>query len=134
MKLDLSDKKRVFSKYDIRGIYPDQIDEELVGVVSKVLAEKIFPSGKIVVGHDARVSSPSLYATAIDALSQYEDVEIIEVGLITTPMLTFLIKHLEADGGITITASHNPKEYNGIKVAKADGDPVSGEEIYTLLT
>ena len=127
-------KKVAFSKYDIRGIYPDQINEEVVEAVSRILAEKVFKSGKIVLGHDARNSSPNLYEAARNAFSEYKDIEVLEAGLITTPMLTFLINHLDTVGGVTITASHNPKEYNGMKIAKAGGDPVSGEEIYDMLT
>ena len=125
--------KEVFSKFDIRGIYPDRVSEDLVSEVAKTLSEKVFIKGRVVVGHDARTSSPSLYKKAIETLRENAKLEIIEVGLVSTPMMTFLVNDLKADGGIMITASHNPKEYNGIKAMRKGGDPISGEDIYAIL-
>ena len=86
----------------------------------------------MVLGHDARNSSSSLHQSAKDALEK-EGVEVLDIGMMTTPMLAFLINNLKADGGIMITASHNPKEYNGVKAARGNGEPIGGEEIYKLL-
>ena len=125
--------KEIFREYDIRGVYPDQINEELTESVAKALAENVFIKGKVVVGHDARHSSPSLYKTALQTLGTYDSLDIIEAGMVTTPMLHFLVSHLEACGGIIITASHNPKEHNGIKVLNGEMMPVSGKDILKLL-
>lgn len=135
MNFDLASRKEVFKEYDIRGIYPDQIDEELVREVVSTLADKVFKKGRVVVGHDARVSSPSLYQEAVKEIKKHEGVEPVEVGLMTTPMLAFLIKSEQAEGGLCITASHNPKEYNGIKMAKGGRDikVIGGKEIYQIM-
>ena len=89
---------------------------------------------RIVVGHDARLSSPTLYRAAIKGLRATDyRLQLIKVGLATTPMLTFLVHHFKAAGGIMITASHNPKEYNGIKVVGKNAEPIGGKEIYKLV-
>jgi len=133
MKVDIDAIRPVFKKYDIRGEYPVLINEDLVVLVSKALAEKEFKKGKVVVGMDARKSSPSLYEAACTTLEGFGDIEVERVGLITTPMLAFLVNHLDAVGGMMITASHNPKDDNGIKVAKRGGGPMGGEEILELV-
>jgi len=135
MRKDLASRKMVFKGYDIRGTYPDQINEELVEEVSRALIKKVFGKGKVVVGHDVRKSSPQLYKAVLGALKALEGVEVLEVGLMTTPMLAFLIKDTNAVGGICITASHNPKEYNGLKMIKGGEDlkVVGGKEIYELM-
>ena len=122
----------IFRAYDIRGLYPEEINEEVVGKIGKVLG-KYFGGGKIVVGYDARLSSLSLYKTLNDELRIMNNVNLLEAGLITTPMLTFLVNKLGASGGVMITASHNPKEYNGLKMVGRGGIPISGEEIYNLI-
>ena len=125
-------QKNIFGKYDIRGIYPGEIDEILVADVASALASKVFKKGPVILGHDARNSSPSLYKAAYEALGN-KGVKVLGIGMMTTPMLIFFIKDLNATGGIMITASHNPGEYNGIKAATEDGSPISGEDIYKLL-
>jgi len=117
-----------YHAYDIRGIYPDEVNIELVEKVIPVLVKSFFGDGKIVVGHDPRIGSDKLYNATIKELIN-EKREIIEVGLMTTPMLTFLVHDLDAGGGIIITASHNPKEYNGLKVLGRGGEPISGVDI-----
>jgi len=83
----------------------------------------------VVLGHDARLSSPELYGACIEALEKEKGVQVIQAGLITTPMLYFLVNKHKAAGGITITASHNPKEYNGLKMVRASAIPVSGKDV-----
>ncbi|OGY56734.1 MAG: hypothetical protein A2Y84_01445 [Candidatus Colwellbacteria bacterium RBG_13_48_8] len=119
----------IFKKYDIRGLYPTEVNETLARQVADVLAQKLFERGKVVVGHDPRGSSLPLYKALISALEGYPDVELAKAGMITTPMLTFLVHHLRAAGGIVVTASHNPKEYNGFKVIGDQGLLVGGEDI-----
>lgn len=133
MDARLDAKKAAFKQYDIRGSYPDLVDESLVEIVSRALGEKLFRTGKVVLGMDGRISSPSLLNAAKKGLMSIGDIEIEEVGLMTTPMLAFLVNHLGAIGGIMITASHNPKEDNGMKVANSSGEPIGGEEILKLL-
>lgn len=132
-------KSSIFGAYDIRGKYPNEINEKVVGeiipAIFKVL--KVKKSGaKIVVGHDVRLSSPSLYKAVIRTLKSLQTknykLQTITAGMITTPMLYFLVNKLKAAGGIMITASHNPKNYNGLKVVGHKATPISGKEIYGL--
>ena len=132
MTMDLTSRRAAFKKYDIRVVYPEMINEDLVAVVARGLAAKVFKKGKVILGRDARSSSPSLYESAKLALGEFEDIKVEDVGLMTTPMLVFLIHHLGAVGGIMITASHNPKEDNGVKAADTKG-PIGGEEMWKLI-
>jgi len=134
MAESLASKKEIFRKYDIRGIYPTQIDEDLVGSVVEVLAQKLFVKGKVVLGYDPRKSSPSLRQVALDALAKFHDIEVVDVGLITTPMLYFLVNKLDAVGGLMITASHNPKEYNGLKIVGKKSAFIGGEEVFEMMS
>jgi phosphomannomutase len=123
----------IFKAYDIRGRYPEEINEAAVTEIVKVLA-KYFRKGKIVVGHDARLSSPSLYKAVLQSLKiENLKLKIEAVGLVTTPMLYFLVTKLKATGGIMITASHNPKEYNGLKVVGPNVSMISGKEVWELM-
>ncbi len=129
MKLD----ETIFRAYDIRGRYPAQINADVVREVvpAIVKALKMAPKGvkTLVVGHDARLSSPELYGACIETLEKENGVRVVPVGLITTPMLYFLVNEHKADGGITVTASHNPKEYNGLKMVREQAIPVSGKDV-----
>lgn len=123
----------IFKAYDIRGRYPEEINEEVVAEIAKALA-KYFQKGKIIVGHDARLSSSSLYKTVLTSLKTYNlKLKTISTGMITTPMLYFLVVKLKAAGGIMITASHNPKEYNGLKIVGPDAGMISGKEIWEFM-
>lgn len=133
MEMDKSIPKKIFQKYDIRGVYPDEINESATASIVRVLAEKVFPNGKVVIGRDGRNSSPSLYDAVTKTLMEFGDIEAIGVGIITTPMLYFLVNHLKAAGGIMITASHNAKEYNGIKVVGKNSVFIGGEKIRTMM-
>ncbi|HEY4498222.1 MAG TPA: hypothetical protein VJA63_01125 [Candidatus Paceibacterota bacterium] len=119
----------IFGAYDIRGRYPGEIDEVITAEIVAGLAEKIFKKGKIVVGFDARKSSPALYEAALGVLGG----RALPAGMITTPMLYFLVNKLKTSGGIMVTASHNPKDWNGLKVVGKRGAPISGDEIQRLL-
>jgi phosphomannomutase len=133
MQLNLTSRKTAFGKYDIRGVYPTMVDESLVRLVIGKLASETFARGKVVIGHDARLSSPSLYKVVREALGASDHLEIVDVGLMTTPALYFLVNDLDAEGGVMVTASHNLKEYNGLKVVGRGGRFVSGEDIYEML-
>ena len=140
--------KSIFKTYDIRGVYPKEINDAAVAEIASALVS-YFKKGVIIVGHDARLSSPILYKAAIRVLKNESGImnqesgkkisnkpqkfRIIPVGLITTPMLYFLVNKIKAAGGIMITASHNPKEYNGMKVVGKGGEVMSGKEIYRLI-
>ena len=134
MGLDLSEKKNVFRKYDIRGTYPKEINEELVREITRALAEKFFKRGKVVLGRDGRNSSPILYKEAVKTFRNYPDIELIEAGIITTPCLFFLVNEYGSNGGMMITASHNQKGDNGIKVVGRGASDFGGEDVYTLIS
>lgn len=116
----------IFKSYDIRGIYPNQINEEVVEQLAPVFL-KIFKKGKIVVGYDARHSSPILYKALLRSLAGRE---VIALGMAPTELVYFAVERLKAAGGLMITASHNPKRYNGIKVIRRGGEAISGREIW----
>lgn len=119
----------IFKAYDIRGKYPLEINEGAVSYIVNGLAGH-FKKGVFVVGHDARLSSPALYKTVLQSLKIKNSKSKIEaVGLVTTPMLYFLVNRLKAVGGLMVTASHNPKEYNGLKVVGARAEMISGKEV-----
>ncbi|MBI4034235.1 MAG: hypothetical protein HY378_01665 [Candidatus Brennerbacteria bacterium] len=108
----------IFKTYDIRGIYPEEVNEEAIFEISKALG-RYFGGGEILVARDGRLSSPQLYRAAIRGLlasrEHSQKNRIIKLGIATTPMFYFLVGKLRAEGGIMITASHNPKNYNGLK-------------------
>ena len=133
-------KNGIFKAYDIRGRYPEEINEKVVGEIATALADYWTRTKKrgrrkvIVIGYDARLSSPALYKAALRLLaaSVYSLIA-VPAGLCSTPMLYFLVNHHKAAGGIMITASHNPPEYNGMKVVKRKAEPMGGEEIRLLV-
>ncbi|MDI6717626.1 MAG: hypothetical protein QMD86_01055 [Patescibacteria group bacterium] len=140
----------IFRAYDIRGIYPSEINERIVAELTPKII-KFFRNNlklktkklKFIIGYDARLSSPALYYFVIKGIKNYEleirnkkktvihnsSFIILPAGLITTPMLYFLVNKHKASGGIMITASHNPKQFNGLKIVGPKGTPVSGKEI-----
>ncbi len=124
--------RAIFKAYDIRGRYPDEINEAAGRQIAEVLADR-FQQGKIIIGYDARLSSPSIYE-AIREVFQDRGFIIEEAGLCTTPMFYFLANELKAVGGVMVTASHAPKEFNGLKVVKKGAEIISGTEILDLLT
>lgn len=133
MQSDLVSRRDIFKEYDIRGAYPEEIDENLTAMVASALAERVFKAGKVILGRDGRHSSPSLYQVAIAALQKYPDLEVIDAGLMTTPALYFLVNDLRAAGGIMITASHNEKHMNGIKAVGKRAEFIGGKTIYAML-
>jgi len=115
----------VFKAYDVRGVHPTELDEEGAYAIGRAYVEQ-FELGRIAVGRDMRVSSPSMAAALIDgALDGGADV--LDLGLVGTEMLYFAVGELGLEGGVCVTASHNPKEYTGMKIVRAGALPVGGE-------
>ena len=106
----------IFKAYDVRGKYPDELNEENAFKVGSAFG-KLMKGDKIIIGMDARESSPSLKDSVIKGLYG-EGKRIVDIGLCNTPMLYFAVINLKADGGVMISASHNPPEFNGIKMVK----------------
>lgn len=129
----------IFKAYDVRGRYPEEINEEAAAGIATALA-KYFKRGKVVVCRDARLSSPSLYEAVLQSLKienppagrAGSKLEIIPIGISTTPMFYFLVNDLKASGGVMVTASHNPKEFNGLKIVGQNAEPMNGHEIHEL--
>jgi len=129
----------IFKAYDIRGTYPDEIDEDIVRAIGYAFAQYLTEE-HIVVGHDMRDSSPSLNAAFTEGVLAY-GTDVTDIGLATTPMLYSAIIDGGFDGGAMITASHLPAQYNGIKLCREKAIPLSGaqglpdvERLYEAIT
>jgi phosphomannomutase len=116
---------RVFKAYDIRGIYPDEIDEQGGEAVGRAYVEQFEPR-RIAVGRDMRLSSPEMQAAVIRGAAA-AGADVLDLGLVGTEMVYFAVGSLGLDGGIAVTASHNPKEYTGMKIVRRGALPVGGE-------
>ncbi len=115
----------IFKAYDVRGLYPAEIDEQAARAIGAAFVTYL-KARRIAVGRDMRLSSPGLAAAFIDgATSQGADV--VDYGMIATDMLYFAVARDHHDGGVQITASHNPKQYNGMKMVREHAFPLSGE-------
>ena len=114
-----------FKAYDIRGRVPDELDSGLARSIGVALATQLGP-GPVVLGHDVRLTSPELHRSLADGLrSQGRD--IIDIGLCGTEEVYFQTAHLAAAGGVMVTASHNPMDYNGMKLVREQARPISGD-------
>jgi phosphomannomutase len=117
--------QKIFKAYDIRGIYPDQLNEELAYGIAQAYAKFLNPK-TVALGFDVRTSSPSLFEAAKQGLIDH-GVDVVDIGMVSTDMLYFAVASLGLDGGIIISASHNPREYNGMKLAREKAIPISGD-------
>lgn len=114
-----------FKAYDIRGRVPDELNETLAGRIGVALADRLRP-GPVILGHDVRLSSPALQAAlSLGLRSRGRDV--LDIGLCGTEEVYFQVDHLGAAGGVMVTASHNPMDYNGMKLVKEQARPISSD-------
>jgi phosphomannomutase len=116
---------RVFKAYDVRGLYPDELDEEGAYAIGRAYVEQFEPK-QIAVGRDMRLSSPSMSAALIDGAVD-GGADVLDLGMVGTEMLYFAVGDLGLDGGACVTASHNPKQYTGMKIVRGGALPVGGE-------
>ncbi len=116
---------KVFKAYDVRGIYPTELDEDGAYAIGRAYVEQFEPK-KIAVGRDVRLSSPTMAASLIRGATD-AGVDVLDLGLVGTEMVYFAVGDLELDGGVMVTASHNPKEYTGMKIVREGALPVGGE-------
>lgn len=116
---------KAFKAYDVRGLYGSELDEEGAYAIGRAYAEQFEPR-RMAVGRDMRLSSPSMARAAIDGATD-AGVDVLDIGMIGTEMLYFAVGELGLDGGLTVTASHNPKEYTGMKIVRRGALPVGGE-------
>jgi phosphomannomutase len=115
----------IFRAYDIRGIYPTEIDETMCREVAKGYS-LIFKPRDVAVGMDARLSSPSLKESLVGGLRE-SGVDVIDIGKVTTDMMYFAVGRYGYAGGIIVSASHNPKEYNGLKMVREKATAISSD-------
>lgn len=120
----LSIDPTIFKAYDIRGIYPTELNEEIAFRIGQAIA--VFSKARrVFVGRDVRLSSKPLFGSLVRGLTE-SGVDVMDIGVCSTPMLYFASATLPSEIGIMVTASHNPKEYNGFKLCKKGAVPFSG--------
>lgn len=118
-------KRTAFKAYDIRGRVPDEINEELAYRIGRAYVE-IFQAQKVAVGRDIRLTGQVLRAALVKGLTE-AGCDVVDIGICGTEMIYFATAHLKLDGGIMITASHNPQDYNGMKLVRQESRPISGD-------
>jgi phosphomannomutase len=114
-----------FKAYDVRGIYPAQLDEDGAYAIGRAYVDEFSP-GTIAVGRDMRVSGKTMAQAVCDGAAD-AGADVLDLGMVGTEMVYFAVGELGLDGGIAVTASHNPKEYTGMKIVRAGALPVGGE-------
>lgn len=129
---------KIFKSYDIRGVYPDDINSDAARKIARAFVRflekecgKKAGAMKVIIGHDMRTSSPELFAAALDGLRSL-GVSADDAGMIAIDQMYFMLGAHGYDGGIMVTASHNPKEYNGMKMYKAGVQMISAEGIQEI--
>lgn len=118
-------KRSAFKAYDIRGRVPDELNEQLAYRIGRAMVE-VLQAKRIVVGCDVRLSSKPLMDAVCSGLVD-SGCDVIDIGLCGTEMVYFATAHWQLDGGIMVTASHNPLDYNGFKLVRRDARPISGD-------
>jgi len=116
---------KVFKAYDVRGVYPTELDEEGAYAVGRAYVEHFEPR-RIAVGRDMRVSSPSMQRAVMEGAAD-EGADVLDLGLVGTEMVYFAVGELGLEGGVAVTASHNPKDYTGMKIVRRGALPVGGD-------
>jgi phosphomannomutase len=115
----------IFKAYDVRGLYPQEVNEDAARLIGRGFVAYL-KAKRIAVSHDMRVSSPSIAAAFIEG-ARMQGADVVDYGLMGTDMLYFAVARDRHDGGAQITASHNPKQYNGIKLVRQEAFPLSGD-------
>jgi phosphomannomutase len=121
----MSDSLSCFKAYDVRGRIPDQLNEDIAYRIGRAYAAFLTPES-VVVGHDIRLSSPAICTALVRGLID-SGVNVSHIGQCGTEEIYFATSHYHMDGGIVVTASHNPKDYNGMKFVKDSSKPISGD-------
>jgi phosphomannomutase len=115
----------IFKSYDVRGVYPTDFNEELAGKITQSYI-KLFNPKKVVLGRDVRESGESLFNSILNAFIN-AGIDVFDIGVVSTDEFYFAVGNNDVDGGITVSASHNPREYNGMNFCKRDAEPISGD-------
>ena len=119
------EKITCFKAYDVRGRVPDQLNEDIARRIGRAYAAVIRPR-QVVVGHDIRLTSEAIKGALVEGLLE-QGVDVYDIGLCGTEEIYFATSHAGMDGGIAVTASHNPKDYNGMKFVREESKPISGD-------
>jgi len=114
-----------FKAYDVRGRVPDQLNEDIARRIGSAYAQVIKPR-RVVVGHDIRLTSEAIKGALVEGLRE-QGVDVHDIGLSGTEEIYFATSHAGMDGGIAVTASHNPRDYNGMKFVREESRPISGD-------
>jgi phosphomannomutase len=117
--------REIFKAYDVRGTYPDELDEAVAKAIGGAFVAYL-NARRIAVGRDMRLSSPSL-AEAFIAGAIAQGADVVDYGMIPTDVMYFAVARDRHDGGVEVTASHNPKQYNGMKMVSREALPLSGD-------
>src|ERR671929_2335498 len=115
----------VFKAYDVRGIYPSELDEAGAYAIGRAYVERFEPA-RVAVGRDMRLSAPTM-ADAVANGAADAGAGVLDLGMVGTEMVYFAVGELGLDGGVAVTASHNPKEYTGMKIVRRGALPVGGD-------
>jgi phosphomannomutase len=118
--------QNIFKAYDVRGVYPSEVDEDAARAIGAAFVAYLNAT-RVAIGRDMRLSSPAMAAAFIDGATS-QGCDVVDYGMIPTDMLYFAVARDGHDGGVQITASHNPKQYNGMKMVRREAFPLSGEE------
>lgn len=121
----MTDEITCFKAYDIRGRIPDQLNEDIAYRIGRAFVEYLAPK-RVVVGYDIRLTSQELCTALTNGLTD-GGADVINIGQCGTEEVYFATSHLGVDGGIVVTASHNPKDYNGMKLVRDNSKPISGD-------
>jgi phosphomannomutase len=116
---------KVFKAYDIRGVYPSELDEDGAYAIGRAYVE-VFEPRRIAVGRDMRLSAPAMAEAVIRGAAE-GGCEVSDLGMVGTEMLYFAVGDMGLDGGVAVTASHNPKEFTGMKIVRRGALPVGGD-------
>src|ERR687891_236878 len=117
----------IFKAYDIRGVYPESLDEGVASDIGRVFVAQLDLSGsRVVVARDMRLSGEALEKAFIQGVTE-AGADVLDLGLVSTDALYFAVGHLGEPGGAMVTASHNPKDYNGFKLCREEAIALSGD-------
>src|SRR3989338_3638559 len=108
----------LFKAYDVRGVYPDTINEDAVYAIGRALVQYLGKGKTIVVARDVRLSGPALFATLTQGIAE-EGATIIDIGMVTTEMLYFAVAYYGYDAGVMISAPHKSGEYNSLEIVSS---------------
>src|SRR5437016_2521717 len=114
-----------FKAYDVRGVVPTELNEEIAYDIGRAYADQT-GAKCVCIGYDIRLSGPSLYKSLARGLNE-AGVDVVHLGVVGTEMVYFATAFYHYDGGVMITASHNPPEYNGMKMVREESRPISGD-------